>query len=152
MQYWIQFSRMILYIMQISLRFTKKINFRSISGVRNFENFISGFRWQHQKIQNLILGGVLKGIFKFRECFVPQKSIFHLFGQKWPARMVTVKYTTMYKNLTQLWIKGTTKVVRLGPSEREGRPSLSTTSVHNLLSSFVWNARIMVCYSLWHVI
>jgi len=30
-------------------------------------------------------------IFKIQVCFVPRKSIFDLFGQKWPARMVTVK-------------------------------------------------------------
>ena len=42
-------------------------------------------------MQNLILGGVLGGIFKIQGCFVPQKSIFDLFGKKLPARMVTVK-------------------------------------------------------------
>ena len=42
----------------------KNINFRSISGVRNFENFISDFRSHHQKMQNLILRGVIRGIFK----------------------------------------------------------------------------------------
>ena len=42
MQYWIQYSRIILKIIQTSLRLTKQVNFRSISGVRNFENFISG--------------------------------------------------------------------------------------------------------------
>ena len=40
---------------------------------------------------NLILVGVLRGIFKIQVCFVPRKLIFDLFGQKWPARMVTVK-------------------------------------------------------------
>ena len=64
----------------------KKINFRPTSGVRNFENFISGFR----KMQNLILGGVIRGIFKIQGCYVSQKSIFGPFGKKLPARMVTV--------------------------------------------------------------
>ena len=32
------------------------------------------------------------GIFKIQECFVPQKSIFDLFGKKLPARRVTVKH------------------------------------------------------------
>ena len=41
-------------------------------------------------MRNLILGGVLREIFKVQECFVSQKSIFDLFGQKWRARMVTV--------------------------------------------------------------
>ena len=41
-------------------------------------------------MRNLISGGVLMGIFKVQECFVPRKSIFDLFGRKWPARMVTV--------------------------------------------------------------
>ena len=40
---------------------------------------------------NLIWVGVLRGIFKIQVCFVPRKSILGLFGQKWPARMVTVK-------------------------------------------------------------
>ena len=40
-----------------------------------------------QKTQNQILGGVVRGIFEIQECFVPQKSIF---GEKSPARMVTV--------------------------------------------------------------
>ena len=39
-------------------------------------------------MRNLILVGVLR---KIQVCFVPRKSIFDLFGQKWPARMVTVK-------------------------------------------------------------
>ena len=42
-------------------------------------------------MQNLILGRVLGGFFKIQGCFVPQKSIFDLFGKKLPARMVTVK-------------------------------------------------------------
>ena len=42
-------------------------------------------------MRNLILGGVLRGIFMIQVRLVPQKSIFDLFGQKWPARMVTVK-------------------------------------------------------------
>ena len=42
-------------------------------------------------MQNLILGGVIMGIFKIQGCYVPQKSIFDLFGKKLPARMVTVK-------------------------------------------------------------
>ena len=42
-------------------------------------------------MQNLILGGVLGGIFKIQGCFVPQKSIFDPFGEKSPARMATVK-------------------------------------------------------------
>ena len=42
-------------------------------------------------MQNLILGGVLGGLFKIQGCFVPQKSIFDPFGKKLPARMVTVK-------------------------------------------------------------
>ena len=42
-------------------------------------------------MRNLILVGVLRKIFKIQVCFVPRKSIFDLFGQKWPARMVTVK-------------------------------------------------------------
>ena len=42
-------------------------------------------------MQNLILGGVIRGIFKILGCFVLQKSIFNLFGKKLPARMVTVK-------------------------------------------------------------
>jgi len=46
-------------------------------------------------MQNLILGGVLGGNSKIQGCFVPQKSIFDLFGKKLPARMVTVKYTTL---------------------------------------------------------
>ena len=53
---------------------------------------------------NLILVGVLRGIFKIQVCFVPQKSIFDLFGQKWPARMVTVKDATVkyFHNLSYL--------------------------------------------------
>ena len=39
----------------------------------------------------LILGGVFWGIFGIQEYFVPQKSIFDLFGKILPARMVTVK-------------------------------------------------------------
>ena len=70
----------------------KKCYFRPISGVRNFENFISGFRKYHQKTQNLILGGVLGGIFEIQECFVPKKVIFDLFDEKTPARMVTFQY------------------------------------------------------------
>ena len=38
-----------------------------------------------------MLGGVVGSIFEIQECFVPQKSIFDLFGEKWPARWVTVK-------------------------------------------------------------
>jgi len=68
----------------------KKYNFRLISGLRNFENLIFGFRAYHQKTQNWILRGVLGGIFEIRECFAPQKSIFDLLGEKSPARMVTV--------------------------------------------------------------
>ena len=41
-------------------------------------------------MQNLILGGVQRGTFKIQECLVRPKSIFDLFGQKWPACMVTV--------------------------------------------------------------
>ena len=42
-------------------------------------------------MQKLILGGVLRGIFKIQGCNVLQKSIFELFGKKLPARRVTVK-------------------------------------------------------------
>ena len=42
-------------------------------------------------MRNLILGGVLRGILMIQVRLVPRKSIFDLFGQKWPARMVTVK-------------------------------------------------------------
>ena len=48
-------------------------------------------------MQNIILGGVLRGIFKIQQCLVPLKSIFDLFGQKWPARMVTVKTGTLVR-------------------------------------------------------
>ena len=41
-------------------------------------------------MQNLILGGVIREIFKIQGCYVLQKSIFDLFGKKRPARMVTV--------------------------------------------------------------
>ena len=41
--------------------------------------------------------GVLAKIFKIQVCVVPQKSIFDLFGQKWPARMVTVKISNFKK-------------------------------------------------------
>ena len=42
-------------------------------------------------MQNLILRGVIRGIFKIQGCYVPQKSIFDLFDKELPARMVTVK-------------------------------------------------------------
>ena len=64
-------------------------NFRPMFGVRTLENFINDFRKYHQKTQNLILGGVLGGIFEIQECFVPKKVIFDLFDEKTPARMVT---------------------------------------------------------------
>ena len=48
-------------------------------------------------MQNLILGGVITGIFKIQGCYVPQKSIFDLFGKKLPARMVTVN-VIIYKD------------------------------------------------------
>jgi len=55
----------------------KKITFRPIFGARNFENFISGFRLHHQKMQNLILREVKRRIFKIlcHISYVPQKSI-----------------------------------------------------------------------------
>ena len=40
---------------------------------------------------SLILGGVLREIFKIQVCFVLRKSNFDLCCQKWPARTVTVK-------------------------------------------------------------
>ena len=42
-------------------------------------------------MQNLILGGVLRGIFTIQGSFVPWESILELFGQKWPARIMAVK-------------------------------------------------------------
>ena len=94
--YWIQYSRMIFHVIQISLRLTK-INFRPISGVRNFENFIFGFRLQHQNMQYFILGEGIRGILKIQGCYVPQKSIFDPFGKKMPARMTTVKIQSWNK-------------------------------------------------------
>ena len=41
-------------------------------------------------MRNQVLGGVIGGIFEIQECFVPQKSVFDPFGEKSPARMVTV--------------------------------------------------------------
>jgi len=46
-------------------------------------------------MQNLILGGVIRGIIKIQGCHVPQKSIFDPFGKKLPARLVTVKKSVM---------------------------------------------------------
>ena len=77
----------------------EKYNFRLISGVRNFENFISGFRAYHHKMRNQILGGVIGSIFEIQECFVPHKSIFDLFGEKSPARMVTVNDIDTHSSL-----------------------------------------------------
>ena len=62
MQYWVNYSRMILYVIQISLRWIKNqfpVNFLCTK----FGSFLFGFRYQHQKMQNLILGGVIRGIF-----------------------------------------------------------------------------------------
>ena len=58
---------MILNIIQISLRLIKDINFRSVSDVRNFESLISGFLSQDQKMQNLILEGVIKGFSRSKD-------------------------------------------------------------------------------------
>ena len=97
MQYWIQYSRMILHVIQISLRLRKNNNFRPISGVGNFENFIFGFRLRHQKIQNTILEGVIRGISKIQGCYVHQNSIFDLFGKNcqlvwWLLMLSFLKY------------------------------------------------------------
>ena len=43
-------------------------------------------------MQNFILGGVTRGIFKIQGWNVPHKSIFDLFGKELPARMVAVKF------------------------------------------------------------
>ena len=48
-------------------------------------------------MRNLILGGVLRGILMIQLRLVPRKSIFDLFGQKWPARMVTVNKDRYFK-------------------------------------------------------
>ena len=50
------------------IQLKKIFDFLLISGVQNFENFISGFRVQHQKMQNEISGGVLGGIFEIQDC------------------------------------------------------------------------------------
>ena len=69
---------------------TPQKNEKKIPPLSVFHQVYSQTRDRNRKMQNLILGGVLRGIFKIQQCLVPPKSIFDLFGQKWPARMVTV--------------------------------------------------------------
>ena len=79
MKYFIQYSRMILSIIQISFRLTKKNYFQPISGVPNLENLIFGFRLQHQQTKNLIWGGVISEIFEIERC------------RTWPARLSKIQ-------------------------------------------------------------
>ena len=81
-------------------------------------------------MRNLILVGVLRKIFKIQVCFVPRKSIFDLFGQKWPARMVTVK---IYRVFDRIFGKDT---VQKYPIEQ----------IAEICHNYVLRITVYVCY------
>ena len=73
--------------------------------------FISGFRLQHQNMQNFILGEGIMGIFKIQGCYVPQKSIFDLFGKNCQLVWRLLKFNVETKQADQNWSK--IKIVKI---------------------------------------